>query len=47
MGEILMCPHDFDVALCYIVVKNVALSFSLIGHPCPTSCFSLQIILQY
>ena len=28
-----MCPHDFDVALCGITFKNVALSFSLVGNP--------------
>ena len=26
-------PHEFDVAICGIVIKNETLSFSLIGHP--------------
>ena len=28
----LICPHEFDVALCGIIVKNVALSLSLVGR---------------
>ena len=27
--------HEIDVALCGITLKNVALSLSLVGHPCP------------
>ena len=27
MGVIIMCPHEFDVALCGITVKNVTLRF--------------------
>ena len=33
MGMMLMCPHEFDVTLCDVTVKNLALSFSLVGHP--------------
>ena len=33
MRAILMCPHQLDVALCSITVKNGALNFSLVGHP--------------
>ena len=33
-GVILRCPHEYDVALCSITVKNVALSLLLFGHPC-------------
>ena len=33
MGVMLMSPHEFDVALCDVTVKNVAFSFSLAGHP--------------
>ena len=29
-----MCSYEFDVALCSIRVKNVALSFLLVQHPC-------------
>ena len=32
-GVMLVCPHEFDVALCFITVENAALSFSLVGHP--------------
>ena len=34
MDVMLMCPHEFHVALCDVTVKNVALSLSLAGHPC-------------
>ena len=37
MGVMLMCSHEFDVALCDFTVKNVVLSLSLIGHPCSNS----------
>ena len=30
----LMSPHGFDVALCGFIVKNAALSLSLVGHLC-------------
>ena len=50
----IMCPHEFDVALCSITVKNAALSFPLIGHLycrimlCLSSqnCFS-QLFMQW
>ena len=32
MGVMLMRPHESDVALCDVTVKNEALSFSLAGH---------------
>ena len=32
-GEMPMCPHYFDMALCGITTKNAALSFSLVGQP--------------
>ena len=32
-----MCSHEFDVALCDVTVKNVALILSLVGHPCSNS----------
>ena len=32
-GVMLMCPHEFDVALFDVTVDNAALSLSLIGHP--------------
>ena len=28
-----MCPHEFDMALCFITTKKAAFSFSLVGHP--------------
>ena len=34
MGVMLMFPHEFDVALCDVTVKNAAPIFSLVGHPC-------------
>ena len=43
-GGIIMCPHDFDMDICGITLKNVALSFSLVGHPWPRTSMS-QIIL--
>ena len=33
MGVMLMYPHEINVALCDVTEKNVALSFSLVGHP--------------
>ena len=33
MEVMLVCPLDFDVALSNITVKNIALSFSLVGQP--------------
>ena len=30
----LLYPHESDVALCGITLKNAALSLSLVGHPC-------------
>ena len=33
-----MCPYEFDVALCDVTEKIVALSFSLVGHPCLIEC---------
>ena len=33
MKVILMCPNEFDVALCIITLKNADLSTSLVGHP--------------
>ena len=33
MGVILLCPHEFDVAVCDVTANNVALSFSLVGYP--------------
>ena len=30
MGTMIMCPREFDVALCSIIVNNAALSFSLL-----------------
>ena len=32
MGVILKYSHEFDVSLCGITAKNVALGFSLVGH---------------
>ena len=34
MKVMLMCPHEFGVALCGITLKDAALSLSLVGHPC-------------
>ena len=36
IGVMLMCPYEFDVALCSITVKNVALSFLLVDRRCST-----------
>ena len=30
-----MCPHECNVALCRVALKNVALGLSLVGHRCP------------
>ena len=32
MKMMLMCPHEFNVALCDVTVNNAALSLSLVGH---------------
>ena len=32
----LMCPHELDMALCGITLKNAAFSLSLSGHPYST-----------
>ena len=42
MRVMLMCPHEFDVALCDVTVKNEALSFSWIGNPCTRGTKVLQ-----
>ena len=34
MGVMIICPHEFDMALCNITVKSAALSLLLVGHPC-------------
>lgn len=39
MGVMLVCPHDFDVALSNVIVKNIALSFSLVGQPWTKTCY--------
>jgi len=31
MGVMLVCPREFDVALCGITEENAALGFSLLG----------------
>ena len=33
MKIMLMCPHEFDVALCDVTVNYAALRLSLIGYP--------------
>ena len=33
MGVMLVCPHEFYLALCGITGKNVAPSLSLVAHP--------------
>ena len=37
MKIMLLCPHEFDVALCGITLMNAALSFSLVGNSCPNA----------
>ena len=32
MEVMVMCPHAFDVALCGITVRSVALGLSFVGH---------------
>ena len=46
MGVMIMCPHEFDRALCSIRIKNAALSFSLVGHPWPTTLTVFNIIIM-
>ena len=33
MGMMVGYPHLFDVSLCGVTVKNVALTLPLVGHP--------------
>ena len=33
MVGILMCPEEFEVALCNVIVRNVALRLSPVCHP--------------
>ena len=42
-----MCPHEFDVDICSITEKNAALSFSLVGQPCPRDYNVNFIIISF
>ena len=45
MGVMIICPHEFDVALCNVKVMNVALSLSLVGHPWCRTAIDIGLFL--
>ena len=44
MEVILLCPHEFDVALCGITVRNAARSLSLVSHPSTGSSMQWRVV---
>ena len=38
-----MCAHVYDVALCGVAVRNVSLGLRLLGHPCPTVFYFMDV----